>query len=70
MHAHPMVDRTLPHQIVLRQHGADTMVSCNCQRGTPPGGGSLRFRPLAYCPPGDAPGILAVYRAHLPEVTP
>lgn len=53
----PVVDETLPHQIVLRFKG----VSCNCRRfDVLPRGGSDGHE--FFAPLGDADACLAAYR--------
>jgi len=48
----PAADPSLPHQIRLTQAGTRTRVKCNCGAQ------------LGMFPPGDAPAMIAAYRAH------
>jgi hypothetical protein len=60
MHAHPVRDRSLPHQIILKFNGGrgKTIVSCNCQPTNETGW-------LGIAPSGDWPALFAIYQQHL-----
>lgn len=63
-----LTDNAAEHQIRLTG-GGSFVVSCNCQRHWPEGGGGPSYPALAVLPFGTPAGeILAAYRQHLQEV--